>query len=101
MIKPTRTMVGVGAAAAGALAWGSAKREPAAVALGLAGLLGAALAWKAADEADVEATRHPELMNGHFLTQGRASATSGDPVQIAELGDIMIRRGRRRLAHRL
>jgi hypothetical protein len=94
MISPPRTVIGIGAAAAAALAYGAfTHRRSSLVGVatlgGLAGLVGACLAWQAADDEDGELKQHPALMNGYFLTNGEASALSDDPADVPRLAGLM------------
>lgn len=68
-----------GAASAGALVYGLVRRgrHRLPIVVGLAGLAGAAAATYAANHEDKELVRNPEVMNGHFITEGRASALAG------------------------
>jgi hypothetical protein len=65
-------------------------------AVGLAGLVGLAAAGAAhliANRQDAEITRNPEVMNGHFITDGKASAIAGDLGDVDYLRALMIGRG--------
>jgi hypothetical protein len=94
LIKPSRTVIGLGAASLVAIGYGALARRrrgraTAASALGLGGLGYAAYAWRAEDTADQEITRNPEVMNGHFLTAGGASAVYGDLADVEYLRGLM------------
>lgn len=96
MIRPSKAIVIGGAAAAaataGALAFGRRGSSARRIGVG-AGLLGvgiAAAAWWRADREDREITRNPEVMNGHFLTAGEASAVTGGLADVEHLRRVML-----------
>ena len=72
----------VSAAASGVLiAYGWTQRKGPPIALGALVLLGSAAGIALANEEDRNLVRNPEVMNGHFLTGGTASAlASADDV---------------------
>lgn len=96
MIKPSkRILIGGGAAAAtvvGAIAFGRRRSTARRIGVGV-GLLGlgvAAAAWWREDKQDREITRNPEVMNGHFLTGGQASAMVGGLADVEQLRRVML-----------
>lgn len=96
MIKPSKPIVIGGAAAAatvvGALALGrrGSSARKIGVGVGLVGVCVAAAAWWRADKEDREITRNPEVMNGHFLTAGEASAVTGGLADVEHLRRVML-----------
>lgn len=96
MIKPSKTIVIGGAAAAATVAGALAFSRPRSsarrigVGVGLVGLGVAAAAWWRADQQDREITRNPEVMNGHFITGGAASAMVGGLADVEQLRRVML-----------
>jgi hypothetical protein len=95
MIRPSTTIIGIGATSTAALAYGALATRPGSwtqtltVGAGFGGLLGACLAWLQEDAADGELTAHPALMNGYFITGGEASAISDNPGDVPVLAGLM------------
>ena len=98
MIKPTQPIVSWGVAGAAALGYGLLFAEPgtlkkaASLILGLSAVACSAVAWSSLEKT---ATRNPELMNAHFITQGALSAVDGDPDEIQLARGIFYRAGGR------
>jgi hypothetical protein len=96
LIKPSKPIVigGAAAAATAAAALAFGRRGSSGRRLGVgAGLLGlgvAAAAWWRADREDQEITRNPEVMNGHFITAGEASAVTGGLADVERLRPLML-----------
>lgn len=64
-------------------------RKKVAIVAGVAGVVYSAVAWKQKDAEDAAVTRNPEVMNGHFLTDGRASAVTGGLADVGYLRELM------------
>jgi hypothetical protein len=98
MIRPSKEIV-IGGGAAAAVAVGAiafARRGSAAqIAGAAAGLVGLGLAVRAWFAEDREITRNPDVMNGHFLTEGALSAMTGGLADAEHLRRVMVAPRRR------
>jgi hypothetical protein len=93
----TRKAISVGYAASAAVVVGSlafgrrgSTTRRLGVGVGIAGMLATWAAWYQADKLDREITRNPEVMNGHFITGGAASAMVGGLADVEQLRRVML-----------